>query len=790
MILTERLNLTIVSAHVKSRILLIAALAVASLLSSYYGLGVAYHERLNPNQVQEDIQQIGTDGKLSTGASITYRHLSSIGNALTLALVPVRPNGFEKPRVSVSACGAVIDQFTVDDAIKYVVPIHGACDPYRVELSVDNPYLLPGDPTPRVGVRMIYVDVSSPLRVPLVTLRKGLTVFFAIFGLGSLWVFLSPHLLISFCGFVAPIAAYFLVRGNDGLDLSRQYPLWLFAFLLSCGAMLFKTVASRASEAIETSSVKVSSKISGIAIALIVACGAAVRLYGISFGLPLNFHPDEVPKVNAIMRMYSSGTLNPNYFLHPSLLLYLSYFTNLVFHFFGNFFGVAKDFRSTQFLAGRCVSTFAGTYSLFLVYALGKRFFSSSAGLLAAALLAFSPLHVTCSRYMKEDALLTFFVLAATLAMIKAAQENKKLFLYLSGALVGFAAGSKYPGVLASVIVCSAPWVRSKSFKPDFSFFLPTVTALLLVPIFFVISTPYSVITPATFLRGLAYEHNHMEKGHSEVISAWSQLWMYHFWRSIVPGLTPLTAFLSIVGAGFLLWRRKINDLFILGIILTFYLPAEWVKAKPAPQPERYIMPCLPFLLLALSGMYVAIRGRGRKVATMLAVLAVVSSCVVTVELASEVPHDTRLELASWMKENLPKRSRVIIDVSAYGPALGPHDFKLEYLPRLTIFAELQAKSLKRSNGDFLVLSSLFYNRYFSQPNSGAVFRQLFRDLANEFPIVRIEAPKYGTYGFHNPRLIVFSLKPEDVARLKNDQELKREGKLSETSNDLFGQYW
>jgi 4-amino-4-deoxy-L-arabinose transferase-like glycosyltransferase len=68
--------------------------------------------------------------------------------------------------------------------------------------------------------------------------------------------------------------------------------------------------------------------------------------------------------------------------------------------------------------SGRAVSAVAGILSVYLVFLLGRRLISSPTGLLAAALLTFMPLHVTCSRYMKEDSLFTMFVWLAV-AMLK-----------------------------------------------------------------------------------------------------------------------------------------------------------------------------------------------------------------------------------------------------------------------------------------------------------------------------------------------------------------------------------
>ena len=203
----------------------------------------------------------------------------------------------------------------------------------------------------------------------------------------------------------------------------------------------------------------------------------ALRFYGVDFGLPSSYHPDETPKINAIMRMIDNGDLNPRYFLHPSLLLYSTYALNSIIQFFGLFPG---EFRDTAILAGRMVSAGAGTLSVFLVYAIAKRIYSPIVGIFSAALLASFPLHVTCSRYLKEDALLLFFILACLLAVLKAIQEDRKWLVVVAGLLAGCASATKYSGLLAVGIVGMAPWLRSRSFIPDTKYLAVTFVGISL----------------------------------------------------------------------------------------------------------------------------------------------------------------------------------------------------------------------------------------------------------------------------------------------------------------------
>jgi hypothetical protein len=82
-------------------------------------------------------------------------------------------------------------------------------------------------------------------------------------------------------------------------------------------------------------------------------------------------------------------------------------------------------------------------------------------------------------------------------------------------------------------------------------------------------------------------------------------------------------------------------------------------------------------------------------------------------------------------------------------------------------------------------LSSLFYNRYFSQPESQPTLRQRFREVFQRVPIIKQFEADSGTYGFHNPTLTLFSLSAEDFAKLDQERAMKVRGQLEYTSNDV-----
>ena len=264
---------------------------------------------------------------------------------------------------------------------------------------------------------------------------------------------------------------------------------------------------------------------------------------------------------------------------------------------------------------------------------------------------------------------------------------------------------------------------------------------------------------------------------------------MYHFSKSVLPGMTSFTALIGVVGMGVLLWRRRIEDLFIVGLILFFYLPAEWVKAKPAPQPERYIFPCLPFLALA-GAEFVRIAYSARSFGSIaklagivVGALLFISPAMRSLALARDIPNDTRLQAQQWMKANLPQGSSVYLDWQPYTSTFKPDEFAIDFVLRAGVSTKLQIANLKTSGHHYLLLSSLFYDRYFKDPHGDATAKARVRNVFIRVPIIKEFSAPTGTYGFHNPQLTLFSLRPEDFAVLEAELKRKESGEISYTSN-------
>lgn len=597
----------------------------------------------------------------------------------------------------------------------------------------------------------------------------------------------------------------------------RAQPLILLTALILLGGIIYRTGGDQA-----TSERILVGRSLFVVLLGVVAGGAVLRLYGLDFGLPqFLFHPDEARKSAVVKGILETGDLNPNYFRHPSFLLYSTAFLAKLYEIVT---GVVVDLPAVP-LFGRAVSALLGSLSVLLLYLLGRDLYGQRAALTAAALLAVAPLHVFCSRYMKEDVSLIFFVLVAAILCVRTFR-SRKTGLALSLAFVaGVAISAKYTGILALWFVALPPaaallallldrflggvahgvafrWTgvdvlrlalcRWASTEERLRLVIAGLFGLPLAALGFIIVTPYSLVVPELFWADFQNEKIHMEVGHNFAVSAWSRFWMYHYANSFFSALTPVTALLCSVSCGWLVARRRWSDLFVLAAILLFYLPPEWVRAKPEPQPDRYILPCLPFLALALGafvdGIWRSFTSRWSVRFLLprgLAIIAVVAPLVVSLDLSLKIKEDTREAAQRWVMQNVPRGSRVLIDWEYYTVRLSPADYEVISIKRGDNCGQLRLSCFAKLKPDYVVLSSFSYDRYFRYPEA-RMFRPHVHQVLTQLPLIK-EFPSDSQYGFHNPTIKIFAY-PKVGANTEEESsrsESEMDGDLSPESNSL-----
>ena len=142
---------------------------------------------------------------------------------------------------------------------------------------------------------------------------------------------------------------------------------------------------------------------------------------------------------------------------------------------------------------GRALTALFDVGTVLLTFLLGRRLYGVTVGLLAAALLALTVLHVQLAHFFTSDPYLTFFVVAALGALVAAhgaADARRRLWLLMAAALVGLAVGSKFTAVLLLLPLLWAIWAVGQSRR----WWAEALVALAVAALVFALTNPFALL--------------------------------------------------------------------------------------------------------------------------------------------------------------------------------------------------------------------------------------------------------------------------------------------------------
>src|SRR5262249_30791996 len=212
------------------------------------------------------------------------------------------------------------------------------------------------------------------------------------------------------------------------------------------------------------------------------------------------FHPDERAVAFAVQRLSIKPLQwDPDFFAYGSLPIYLAKITNSAAAVLRP--GVAS--YDGVIVNGRCLSAVIGALTVFLLFLLGTRLYDRSVGLLAALLLAASVLHLQNSRFMTVRVPLTFVVLLALYAFVRATTEGSLSSFMFAGVSIGLATATKFsalPLFLPLGLVALHRWRVERRFL---SVAGRTALAVLSAVLAFVAAEPYGLLRYQRFYHDL-----------------------------------------------------------------------------------------------------------------------------------------------------------------------------------------------------------------------------------------------------------------------------------------------
>jgi hypothetical protein len=470
-----------------------------------------------------------------------------------------------------------------------------------------------------------------------------------------------------------------------------------------------------------------------LGLVMILLVGFYLRASSLAFGLPALNDQDELVFQMGALRLLTTPTLNPKWFGHPgTTTIYGLVLVDVVTYLFGliaGWWSNAKGFSDAIFanpayviLPGRALILAFGLATIALTYRLGERLFSPSVGLLAALILAVSPLHVAFSQIIRTDMMATAFLLLALLQAVRVARGEGGIGAYLKGgAWVGVAMATKWPFGIALLGLFGAATLRHRIEQAGLmglarrQIMMATCAGCTLIAI-----SPFLVLDWPTLAANLLIESRPFHLGATGGSFWWNLKWYLGNPLQNALGLGGLI----VAGGGLVLLARSREARYvILPVILVFLA----ILGSQNLIWSRWALPLLPLLAIGLGlildrgGALLASafnRPQAGFALSLLGALALATALVLaSLSEGRERLNDTRQQASRWLVANAAPGSTVLLEHFGFDLMQAPFSYRwplgdagcidpIQLLRNKVSLRQIEALRSSRSNVDYGTVAS------------------------------------------------------------------------------------
>jgi 4-amino-4-deoxy-L-arabinose transferase-like glycosyltransferase len=501
-----------------------------------------------------------------------------------------------------------------------------------------------------------------------------------------------------------------------------------------------------------------------VVLVAILGVALAIRLWGLSWGLPNHWSLDEVQRRDdtlgkGIPRLTAT---QPGFVLNSLFVIYRV----------AGILGLPLGDADSLYL-GRLFMAVVGVLTVLGVWMLARELTDDEkpdvAAPAAALLVAVLPFSTAMSRYVKEDGPLGLMTVLVMLGLVRYWKVPSRGRLLLLGLAVGasfstkFAAVALFPVIGIAVLAVAR---RNRTQPLQLAARIGGLAAAAVIGL--LVISPQYLVDPGRLWDAFEYQILYSESGsHDGItipISPWPEWWTYYLRHGLIPGMTWPVFLVAIVGAVPLL--RRPAGWTVVAAALVAYLVLEQSAAKPAPFAARYLTPVVPLLCVQAGfGIQALVRrsaSLGKPVLGLIAcaVVFVAPPALTSMMIADEAVHDTRWVAGAWMDAHFPPGTHIVLaDNNMYRPAAegwGEEDIW---------FIDDQKESLNpNGSGDpapYFVLSSFKYQRYLDSPAADPKRTAYYRQVM-KYRLVKEFKPKWLSYGFHSPTILIYRPNPRE----------------------------
>ena len=346
------------------------------------------------------------------------------------------------------------------------------------------------------------------------------------------------------------------------------------------------------------------------ALSLVVMLAGVLRFYGLAWGAPyFHFHIDEhfvFVGADRLRVSMEAAAMSGKFFMYGPLPMHLLNAVVWVYE------GIKAPLALTVFqdqvtymVMGRAISAAMGTATVLVVYFVGKRVSTPIGGLLAAALLATTVVHIAESHSFRVDLAMLFFVSLAWLFALRIADQGRWRDYLWAGVFSGAAIGSEYSAafILGVVAVAHLAAPRRPRTWVDVRGWLAW-TARGLSPLAMT-ALAFAIINPMAFLYYHKFRQDIVEQIVNPLTGGSKPIWiaqfsdvqpqLYWFTTNLWWGFGPTLEVWGLLGIAWLVWRPTRPKIVAAAFPLIYFLTAGGTTAPMA----RYALPLAPAFAVA-----------------------------------------------------------------------------------------------------------------------------------------------------------------------------------------------
>lgn len=453
----------------------------------------------------------------------------------------------------------------------------------------------------------------------------------------------------------------------------------------------------------------------GCFIFLLILIGGIFRFYNLNWDQGNYFHPDERNIANAVLRINFFSQLNPQFFAYGGFTIYLYRFAaNLVFQVTKNASWVANWGNIN--IIGRFFSALFSTGTIIPLYFLAKKIFDKKTALLTIIFYAFTVTSIQTAHFGVTESLITLIGVITCLLSIIILRKITLLTSLTLGIIIGIGIASKTSAIAFVIMPILAYCLSEKLSKKTIGKKIIHLVLFLTVAfIIFLIFSPYTFIDWNKFIESMRYESG-VATGSLPVVYT---LQFNHtipylfqiknlFWQIGVDTLFCILGFIFVL---FEMIKRKNKELLVFSIfpLLYFLYVGSWHTKF-----VRYMVPIIPFLLIASSVLLIKIKSKYKLLGTGLIVITVLSTMVWAIAFFSiYTKPQTRIAASQWMYLDIPYGSKILNEQWDDGLpiTLGQFNPSQYLITSLAMYdqdnqAKIYYLSANLSNADYIVFNS------------------------------------------------------------------------------------